>query len=601
MTANGIFQLVLYVVVLVALAKPLGAYMARVYEGRRLALDRVLGWLERLIYRLGAVRPNEEMGWKAYALAMLSFNLLGLLAVYLLQRVQGGLPFNPQGMAAVSPDSSFNTAVSFATNTNWQGYGGETTMSYLTQMLALTVQNFVSAASGMATLVALIRGFARRSSETIGNFWVDLTRGTLYILLPLSFVLALALVSQGVVQTFDSYAKATVVQPTQYEEPETDKDGKPVLDEKGQPKMKKSTLTEQVIAVGPAASQIAIKQLGTNGGGFFNVNSAHPLENPTPLANFLEMLSILLISAALCYTFGVMVGDTRQGWTVLAAMTVIFVVLLGVCYVAEQNGAVFVKQGVDHTAGALQSGGNMEGKEIRFGIANSVLWATATTSASNGSVNAMHDSFTPLGGLVPMWLIQLGEVVYGGVGSGLYGMLMFAIVAVFVAGLMVGRTPEYLGKKIEAYEMKMSSLVILITPALVLIGTSIGVVAAAGKAGMANPGIHGFSEVLYAFSSASNNNGSAFAGLSANTPFYNTALGLVMLFGRYWLAVPVLAIAGSLARKKIVPSGPGTLATCTPLFVVLLVGVVILVGALTFVPALALGPIVEHLTLIAVK
>jgi len=601
MTANGIFQLVLYVVVLLALAKPLGAYMARVYEGRRVALDRVLGWLERLIYRAGGVWPNAEMGWKSYALAMLSFNLLGLLAVYLLQRVQGTLPFNPQGMGAVSADSAFNTAVSFASNTNWQGYGGESTMSYLTQMLALTVQNFVSAASGMATLVALIRGFARRSSETIGNFWVDLTRGTLYILLPLSFVLALALVSQGVVQTFGPYAKATVVQPTQYEEPETDKDGKPVLDEKGQPKMKKSTLTEQVIAVGPAASQIAIKQLGTNGGGFFNANSAHPLENPTPLANFLELLSILLIAAALCYTFGVMVGDTRQGWTLIAAMTIMFVALLAVCYVAEQNGAVLGKQGVDHTAGALQSGGNMEGKEIRFGIANSALWATATTAASNGSVNAMHDSFTPLGGLVPLWLMQLGEVVYGGVGSGLYGMLMFAIVAVFVAGLMVGRTPEYLGKKIEAYEMKMSSLVILITPALVLIGTSIAVVTASGKAGILNPGIHGFSEILYAFSSASNNNGSAFAGLSANTPFYNTALGLAMLFGRYWLAVPVLAIAGSLARKKIVPSGPGTLATHTPLFVVLLIGVVVLVGALTFVPALALGPIVEHLTLIAGK
>jgi K+-transporting ATPase ATPase A chain len=392
-----------------------------------------------------------------------------------------------------------------------------------------------------------------------------------------------------------------VVQPTQYEEPETDKDGKPVLDDKGQAKMKKSTLTEQIIAVGPAASQIAIKQLGTNGGGFFNANSAHPLENPTPLANFLEMLSILLIAASLCYTFGVMVGDTRQGWTLLAAMTVLFVALLGVCYVAEQNGTVLVKQGVDHTASALQSGGNMEGKEIRFGIANSALWATATTAASNGSVNAMHDSYTPLGGLVPLWMIQLGEVVYGGVGSGLYGMLMFAIVAVFVAGLMVGRTPEYLGKKIEAYEMKMSSLVILITPALVLIGTSVGVVTAAGKAGILNPGIHGFSEILYAFSSASNNNGSAFAGLSANTPFYNTALGLAMLFGRYWLAVPVLAIAGSLARKKIVPSGPGTLATHTPLFVALLIGVVVLVGALTFVPALALGPIVEHLTLIAVK
>jgi K+-transporting ATPase ATPase A chain len=601
MTANGIFQLVFYVVVLVALAKPLGSYMARVYEGRRVALDRVLGGLERLIYRAGGIWPNAEMGWKTYAGAMLAFNLLGLLAVYVLQRVQGGLPFNPQGMGAVSPDSSFNTAVSFATNTNWQGYGGETTMSYLTQMLALTVQNFVSAASGMATLVALIRGFARRSSETIGNFWVDLTRGTLYILLPLSFVLALALVSQGVVQTFDPYAKATVVQPAQYEEPETDKDGKPVLDDKGQPKMKKSALTEQIIAVGPAASQIAIKQLGTNGGGFFNVNSSHPFENSTPFSNFLELLAILVISGALCYTFGVMVKDTRQGWTVLAAMTAIFVVLLAVCYVAEQNGAVFVKQGVDHTASAFQPGGNMEGKEVRFGIANSALWATATTSASNGSVNSMHDSYTPIGGLVPMWLMQLGEVVYGGVGSGLYGMLVFAIIAVFVAGLMVGRTPEYLGKKIEAYEMKMASLVILVPPAVVLIGTALAVVVSAGKAGMLNVGPHGFSEALYAFSSAGNNNGSAFAGISANTPFYNTALGWAMLFARYWLAIPTLAIAGSLARKTTVPAGPGTLPTDTALFAGLLVGVVILVGALAFLPALALGPIVEHLTLVAAK
>ena len=601
MTANGVLQLVFYLVVLLVLAKPLGAYMARVYEGRRVALDRALGWLERLIYRVSGISPKAEMGWKTYALTMLIFNLAGILAVYALQRLQGVLPLNPAGLGAVSPDSSFNTAVSFATNTNWQGYGGETTMSYLTQMLALTVQNFMSAASGMAVAVALIRGFARRSAETIGNFWVDLTRTTLYILLPLSFVFALVLVSQGVVQTFGPYAKVAVVQPTAYDEPVTDKDGKPVLDEKGQPKTKNSTLTEQVIAVGPAASQIAIKQLGTNGGGFFNVNSAHPFENPTPLANFLELLAILQISAALCYTFGVMVGDTRQGWAVLSAMTVIFVALLVVCVVAEQNGHVFVKQGVDHTASALQSGGNMEGKEVRFGITNSALWATATTSASNGSVNAMHDSFTPIGGLVPMWLIQLGEVVYGGVGSGLYGMLMFAIIAVFVAGLMVGRTPEYLGKKIESYEMKMSSLVILITPALVLIGTSIGVVTAAGKAGIANPGIHGFSEILYAFSSASNNNGSAFAGLSANTPFYNTALGLCILFGRYWLAVPVLAIAGALARKKIVPVGAGTLPTHTPLFIGLLVGVVLLVGALTFVPALALGPIVEHLTLIAAK
>jgi len=601
MTGNGVLQLVVYVVVLLALAKPLGAYMARVYEGRPLALDRLLGWLERLIYKLSGVRPGNEMGWKTYAATMLLFNLAGVLEVYALQRLQGLLPLNPQQLGAVSPDSSFNTAVSFATNTNWQGYGGETTMSYLTQMVGLTVQNFASAASGMAVLVALIRGFARRSAETIGNFWVDLTRTTLYILLPLSFVFALVLVSQGVVQTFGPYAKATVVQPTSYDEPITDKDGKPVLDEKGQPKTKKETLTEQVIAVGPAASQIAIKQLGTNGGGFFNVNSAHPFENPTPLSNFLELLAILMIPAALCYTFGVMVGDTRQGWTVLAAMTVIFVGLLAVCVVAEQNGAVFVEQGVDHTASALQSGGNMEGKEVRFGIATSALWATATTAASNGSVNSMHDSYTPLGGLVPMWMIQLGEVVYGGVGSGLYGMLMFAIIAVFVAGLMVGRTPEYLGKKIEAYEMKMSSLVILITPALVLIGTSIGVVTAAGTAGIANPGIHGFSEILYAFSSASNNNGSAFAGLSVNTPFYNTALGLCILFGRYWLAIPVLAIAGSLAKKKIVPAGAGTLPTHTPLFVALLVGVVILVGALTFVPALALGPIVEHLTLMAAK
>jgi len=561
----------------------------------------VFGWLERLTYRVAGVRPTEEMGWKTYAATMLLFNAAGVLVVYALQRLQGVLPLNPQGLGAVSPDSSFNTAVSFATNTNWQGYGGESTMSYLTQMAALTVQNFVSAATGMAVLVALIRAFARRSAATIGNFWVDLTRTTVYILLPLSFVFALVLVSQGVVQTFGPYAKATVVQPSQYDEPITDKDGKPVLDDKGQPATKKATLTEQVIAVGPVASQIAIKQLGTNGGGFFNVNSAHPFENPTPLSDFLELLAILLIPAALCYTFGVMVGDTRQGWAVLAAMTVIFVGLLAVAVVAEQNGHVFVKQGVDHTATALQAGGNMEGKETRFGIANSVLWAAATTSASNGSVNAMHDSFTPLGGLVPMWLIQLGEVVFGGVGSGLYGMLMFAIIAVFVAGLMVGRTPEYLGKKIEAYEMKMSSLVILITPALVLVGASVGVLTEAGKAGIANPGIHGFSEILYAFSSASNNNGSAFAGLSANTPFYNTALGLAMLFGRYWLAVPVLAIAGSLARKKIVPTGPGTLPTHTPLFVGLLVGVVILVGALTFVPALALGPIVEHLNLIAAK
>jgi potassium-transporting ATPase potassium-binding subunit len=601
MTINGVLQLGLYLLVLLALVKPLGAYMARVYQGVPGLLDRVLGWLERSIYRACGIRSEEEMGWKTYALTMLLLNLAGMLVLYGLQRGQGVLPLNPENLGAVSPDLAFNTAASFVTNTNWQSYGGETTMSYLTQMVGLTVQNFLSAATGMAVLVALIRGFARRSAATVGNFWVDLTRTILYILLPLSLVFALVLISQGVVQTLGSYAKVTVVQPTTYEEPITDKEGKPVLDEKGQPKTKKSTLTEQVIAVGPAASQIAIKQLGTNGGGFFNVNSAHPFENPTPLSNFLELLAILLIPAALCYTFGVMVGDTRQGWTVLAAMTVIFIALLAVCVVAEQNGSVFAKQGVDHAVSELQAGGNMEGKEVRFGIVNSALWATATTAASNGSVNSMHDSYTPIGGLVPLWMIELGEVVFGGVGSGLYGMLIYAIVAVFVAGLMVGRTPEYLGKKIDAFEIKMSSLVILIVPFLVLVGTSIGVITAAGKAGILNPGAHGFSEILYAFSSAPNNNGSAFAGLSGNTPFYNTALGLAILFGRYWLAVPVLAIAGSLARKKIVPAGAGTLPTHTPLFVALLVGVVILVGALTYVPALALGPIVEHLNMIAAR
>jgi len=602
MTATGVLQLLVYLVVLLVLAKPLGAYIARVYEGRPFGLDRVLGPLERLIYRLSGVRPDKEMSWKTYAIAMLIFNMLGLFAVYLLLRVQGWLPPNPQGLGAVSPDSSFNTAVSFATNTNWQGYGGETTMSYLTQMLGLTVQNFVSAAAGMATLIAFIRGFTRRSAQTIGNFWVDLTRTTLYILMPLSLVLAVTLVSQGVVQTFGAYAKVNVVQQTSFDEPVIDPDGKPVLDEKGQPTAKKSILTEQVLAVGPAASQIAIKQLGTNGGGFFNVNSAHPFENATPLSNFLELLAILLIPAALCYTFGVMVKDTRQGWAVLAAMTIVFVALLAICVVSEQGGnPVLARLGIDQQASDLQSGGNMEGKEVRFGIATSGLWATATTAASNGSVNSMHDSYTPLGGLVPMWLMQLGEVIYGGAGSGLYGMLVFAIIAVFVAGLMVGRTPEYLGKKIEAYEMKMAALVILIPPAVVLIGTALAVVTPSALASLQDKGAHGFSEILYAYSSMGNNNGSAFAGYNANIPFVNSTGGLAMLFARYWLAIPTLAIAGSLARKKIVPASPGTLPTHTPLFMVLLIGVVILVGALTFFPALALGPIVEHLQMLAMK
>jgi len=599
MTLNGFVQLALYLVVLIALAKPLGGFMARVYEGERTFLDPVLRPLERLIYRVCGVDAAEGMTWKTYTVAMLAFNFLGFLVVYALQRIQGVLPLNPQGFGAVTPDSSFNTAVSFATNTNWQGYGGESTMTYLTQMLALTVQNFVSAATGMATLAAFVRGFRRATTTDLGNFWVDLTRTVLYILLPLSLVLAVVQVSQGVVQNFSAYQTATLVQPTTATTPVKDADGNPVLED-GKPKTETTPVTEQTLPMGPAASQVAIKQLGTNGGGFFNVNSAHPYENPTPLSDFLEMLAILLIAAALCYTFGQMVRDTRQGWAVLAAMTVIFVAFLAVCVWAEYRGNPrLAALGVDSVASDLQPGGNMEGKEVRFGIANSALWATATTGASNGSVNSMHDSFTPLGGLVPLFMIQLGEVIYGGVGSGLYGMLVFAIIAVFVAGLMVGRTPEYLGKKIEAYEMKMASLVILIPPILVLGFTALGVITEAGLAGRANQGAHGFSEILYAFSSMGNNNGSAFAGVSANTPFYNTTGGIAMLFARYWLAIPTLAIAGSLAKKKHVPPSPGTLPTHTPLFVVMLIGVVIIVGALTFIPALALGPIVEHLMLTA--
>jgi K+-transporting ATPase ATPase A chain len=568
-------QLIFYFVVLLALAKPLGSFMAKVYQGERTFLDRVLGPVERFFYRISGVNPEEDMDWKTYAIAVMLFNVLGLLVVYTVQRLQSFLPLNPQGLTAVSPDSAWNTAVSFATNTNWQGYGGETTMSYLTQMLGLTVQNFVSAATGMAVLVALIRGIVRHTSKGLGNFWVDLTRTTLYILLPLSIVLALALVSQGTVQTLSQYKTVTLLQPS-------------------------SNTTEQVIAVGPAASQIAIKQLGTNGGGFFNANSAHPFENPTPFSNLLEMLSILMIPAALCYTFGKMVGDTRQGWTLLITMTLILLAFLSVAVWAEQGGnPAFAKMGVDQIQTDINPGGNMEGKETRFGILNSALWATVTTAASNGSVDSMHDSFMPLGGIVPLFLIQLGEIIFGGVGSGLYGMLAFVIVAVFIAGLMVGRTPEYLGKKIEAYEMKMASLILLIPILLAKVGTALAVVTPAGLAGIFNTGgPHGFSEVLYAFSSAAGNNGSAFAGLGANTPFYNTALGIVMFFSRYWLIVPTLAIAGSLIRKKKVPSTAGTLPTHTPLFIAWLIGVIMIVGALGFIPALALGPIVEHLMIL---
>jgi len=576
MTLSSMLQIVLYLVVLLILVKPLGAYMARVYQGQDVLLDSLMRPFERLLYRLAGVQPEKEMDWKTYGLVLLLFNLLGLLVVFGLQRIQHLLPFNPQGLGPVAPDLAFNTAASFATNTNWQSYGGETTLSYLTQMLGLTVQNFVSAASGMAVLVALIRGIVRRTASTIGNFWVDLTRSTLYILLPLSFLLALALVSQGAVQTLHPYQDVALLQPV------TGNDGQLV--------------EQQTLALGPAASQIAIKQLGTNGGGFFNVNSAHPFENPTPLSNFLEMLAILLIPAALCYTYGDMVGDKRQGWAILTAMTIIFVVMLGIAVWSEQAGnSSLARFGVDISPSAIQAGGNMEGKEVRFGIANSALWATATTAASNGSVNSMHDSYTPLGGLVPMWLMQLGEVIYGGVGSGLYGMLAFVIVAVFVSGLMVGRTPEYLGKKIEIFEMKMATLMILIPVLLVLIGTAFAVSMPSGKGSISNPGPHGFSQILYAFSSAGNNNGSAFAGLGANNPFYNTALGIAMLVARYGVLVPALAIAGSLAAKKRVPPSPGTLPTHTPLFIAWLVGVVIIVGALSFFPTLALGPIVEAL------
>jgi K+-transporting ATPase ATPase A chain len=579
MTINGILQIAIYLIVLILLAKPLGGYMARVYQAEQTIFDRILNPVERLIYRLGGIDPAKEMNWKVYAIAMLVFNLFGLLVVYALQRLQYVLPLNPQAMTAVTPDSSFNTAVSFASNTNWQGYGGETTMSYLTQMLGLTVQNFVSAATGMAILVAFIRGLIRRSAQTLGNFWVDMTRTTLYILLPLSNLLTLILVSQGAVQTFSSYQNTALLQST--------------IDGEG------NSITEQVLALGPAASQIAIKQLGTNGGGFFNANSAHPFENPTPLSNFLEMLSILLIPAALCYTFGKMVGDTRQGWALLAAMTIILVFFVAGAYAAEAAGNPrLAALGADQRASDSNPGGNMEGKEVRFGVPNSALWATATTAASNGSVDSMHDSFTPLGGLVPLVMMHLGEVVFGGVGSGLYGMLAFVIVAVFVAGLMVGRTPEYLGKKIEIYEMKMASLLILIMPIVVLGFTALAVVTESGRATVYNPGPHGFSEVLYAFSSQGNNNGSAFAGLGANNPFYNLTGGLAMLAARYWLAVPTLALAGSLVRKKKIPVGAGTLPTHTPLFIVWLIGIVLIVAALNFIPALALGPIVEHLMLV---
>lgn len=584
MTAHAWILLAVFLGVLLAAGRPLGAYIARVVDGD-------YAWARRLeapLYRLCGVRADEAMGWRKYAVAIVLFNVLGLVFTYAVQRLQGVLPLNPQGFGAVSPDSAFNTAISFVTNTNWQGYGGESTMSHLTQMLTLAVQNFLSAATGIAVVVALIRGFARHSAQTLGNAWVDLTRITLYVLLPLSIAYALFLTSQGAIQNFDAFKTATTIEATTYETPR--------LDAAGQVLTEAATTQEQTLPMGPLASQEAIKLLGTNGGGFFNANSAHPYENPTPLSNFSQMLAIFLIPCALCFTFGRMVGDARQGWAVLAAMTAIFVVATVAVISFEQQGNPLL-----HALGVDAAGGNMEGKEVRFGIADTGLFAAVTTAASCGAVNSMHDSYTPLGGMVPLVLMQLGEVVFGGVGSGLYGMLVFAILAVFVAGLMIGRTPEYLGKKIEAFEMKMSALVILVTPTLVLVGTAIAVSFDVGRAGIANPGAHGLSEILYAFTSGANNNGSAFAGLSANTPFYNVMIGLAMWFGRFGVIVPVLAMAGALAAKKRIAVTSGTLPTHGPLFVTLLIGVVLLVGLLNYVPALALGPIVEHLMLISAR
>ena len=616
MDVNTMFGVMLtaFLGIVLLCVKPLGSYIAAVMQ---LAGDKPVGHdkqvrrnivlragarFEALLYRLSGIDPGEEMPWTQYAIALLLFNVLGALVVYGLQRLQLFLPLNPQKFAAVSPDSSFNTAVSFITNTNWQGYSGESTMGYLVQMAALAVQNFLSAATGIAVAIALIRGFSRHTLATIGNFWVDVTRATLYVLLPLAAVLALVLASQGVIQNFDGYKDATTVEKLTYQNPKTDAAGNPIKDAAGNAVTETAVTQTQTLPMGPIASQEAIKELGTNGGGFYNANSAHPYENPTALTNLLEMLAILLIPFALTYTFGKMVGDTRQGWVILTAMLILFVPLVILAFHSEQHGNPLVaQQGIDQVASAVQAGGNMEGKETRFGIAASALFAAVTTATSCGAVNTSHDSMMPLGGFVPMFLMQLGEVAPGGVGTGVYSILIFAILGVFIAGLMIGRTPEYLGKKIEAFEMKMASVFILTTPFAVLIGTAVAVMTLAGKAGVGNPGAHGFSEILYAFTSAANNNGSAFGGLTASTVFYNVATAFAMFIGRFWPIVAALAIAGSLAAKKRVPVTEGTMPTHGPLFVALLIGSILLIGVLTYVPALALGPIVEHFMLAAAK
>lgn len=600
MTPNGCFQIGLFFLLLLALVKPLGWYLARVYEGRSTPLDPVFAPIERFIYRLGAVRATEEMDWKTYATAMLLFSAAGLFALYLLQRLQGFLPLNPHGFGAVPPDLAFNTAVSYVTNTNWQAYAGESTMSHLSGLVGMTVQNFLSAATGMACLVALIRGLAGRSAGTIGNFWVDLVRSTLYILLPIAFVSSLILVSQGAVQTLDGSRTVPLLQPVTYDRIVTDAAGQPVADAEGRPQTEKVTVTQQILAIGPAATQVISRDVGTSGGGFFNANSAHPFESPTPLSDLLLLLLQTMLAAAFTYTFGTMVGDTRQGWAILAAMLIVLGGFVFIAYQAEVAGNPRIAAlGVDQVAGEPQPGGNMEGKEIRFGIARTALVATVTTGSSTGAANGMHDSFTPLGGLVTLVMMQCGEVLLGGVGTGLAGMLVFAMIAVFVAGLMIGHTPEYLGKPIEVYDMKMAAVIILTMPAAVLGFTALAVVTVGGTSSTFNPGPHGFSEVLYAYTSMGNNNGSTFGGLNADTPFYNVTGSFAMLVGRFWLAIPTLALAGSLARKTPRAPGCGTVPTHTPMFVVLLIMIVILVGVLTFLPGLALGPIVEHMIMIA--
>ncbi|AGK51239.1 MULTISPECIES: potassium-transporting ATPase subunit KdpA [Burkholderia] len=598
MDRHAYLQLALFVVVLTLLVKPLGQYIARIANGDPPWPMRMLRPVERWTYRAAGVDPEQAMSWKTYAIALLSFSVVGTIALYALQRVQHVLPLNPQALPAVSADSAFNTAVSFATNTSWQGYAGETTLSYLTQMGGIAVQSFLSAAAGIAVLLALIRALAARGAGSVGNLWADLTRATLYVLIPLSALFAAAFIAQGTIQNFSGYRTVQTIQSTVRRQAAPDASGAPLLDAAGRPAVRAIAGREQLLPMGPVASQEAIKLLSGDGGGFFNANSAHPFENPTPFSNFLQMLALLLLPAALCHTFGAMVGDTRQGWAIYAAMLAMFVALALVTMRAEQAGsATLASPGIDARASASMPGGNMEGKETRFGIVSSALYATIATASGDGAVDAMHDSLTPIGGLVPMALMQTGEVVFGGPGSGLFGMLMHAMLAAFVAGLMIGRAPEYLGKKIDPHDMKLVAIALLATPCIALVGTAASVLLPAGVAGIANPGAHGFSEILYAFTSAANNNGSAFAGLAANTRYYNAMLGAAMWFGRFATIVPVLALAGSLALKVRRAAGPGALPTHGPLFVVLLIGTVVLMTLLTYLPALALGPIVEQVTM----